>query len=312
MSGRARALLLLVFGAAVIGFAPILARLTETGPAAGAFWRLVFAAPLLGGLALRSGGGGERLGTRANRWAVGAGVLFALDLGFWHYGLAYTSVANATVLTNLTPVVVTIAAWLLLRERPRRLFVAALALAVAGATAIALAKGSGGRGTNPPLGDALSMVTALWYGGYFLMMRRGREAFTASSLMFWAGLAGAPLLLGAALLLGEEVRPAGWGGWLACAGLGLVHVAGQGSIAWSLGRLPAALAAVTVLVQPVVAAAVGWWLFAERVSPAQAGGAALLLAGVVLAQVSSLRNAGRERGGGSEDPPPAQKLAEEA
>src|SRR5690606_33260841 len=96
------------------------------------------------------------------------------------------------------------------------------------------------------------------------------------------------LLLGLALILGEAVPPASAAGWAACAGLGLVHVAGQGGVAWALGRLPAALTAVTVLIQPVVAAILGWLLFAETMTAAQMPGAAVL-AGVVLAQWSSRR-----------------------
>jgi drug/metabolite transporter (DMT)-like permease len=63
-----------------------------------------------------------------------------------------------------------------------------------------------------------------------------------------------------------------------------MHVAGQGAIAWALGRLPASLTSVTVLIQPVVAALLGYLIFAERVVPMQALGALILLAGVVLAQ----------------------------
>jgi drug/metabolite transporter (DMT)-like permease len=292
-----RALGALVFGAAAIGFAPILARLTETGPAAAGFWRLAFAAPLLAILAFRPS---QPLAS-PSRWAVFAGVFFALDIAFWHYGLAYTSVANATALTNLTPVVVTVAAWVLFRERPRRLFVAALVLAITGAMTMALAKGSGGRGTNPPLGDTLSAVTALWYGGYFLCVRQARAGSTASAVMFWSGAAGAPLLLLAAVALGEGVLPESASGWWACLGLGVMHVAGQGSIAWALGRLPAALAAVTVLVQLVIAAILGWLIFAEAVTPVQGLGAAALMAGVVLAQVSA---AGRKKGAEPDGPTP--------
>jgi drug/metabolite transporter (DMT)-like permease len=282
MRSDPKAVAALVFGAAAIGFAPILARLTETGPAAAAFWRLAFAAPLLAALAFRP----SQPAAAPSRWAIAAGVFFALDMACWHYGLVFTSVANATVLTNLTPVVVTVAAWLLFRERPRRLFVAALALAIAGAITMAMARGSGGRGTNPPLGDLLSAITALWYGGYFLCVRQARAGSTASSVMFWSGAAGAPLLLGAAFALGEGVWPDSRAGWAACAALGVMHVAGQGSIAWALGRLPTALASVTVLVQPVVAAGLGWLVFTEAVTPVQALGAATLLAGVILAQWS--------------------------
>ena len=73
-------------------------------------------------------------------------------------------------------------------------------------------------------------------------------------------------------------------GWAACVGLGVVHVAGQGSIAWALGRLPPATASVIVLIQPVVTTALGWVLFGELLSTWQTAGAALALGGVVLAE----------------------------
>lgn len=269
----------------MIGLAPILPRLTETGPSAAAFWRLAFATPLLLALAWRGQGGPGKV----SPLALAAGAFFAADLAFWHYGLTYTSVANATVLTNLTPIVVTVAAWLLLKERPRSLFVVALALAVAGAVVMALARGSGGQGSNPTLGNALSAATAIWYGAYFLCVRQARATTSAARVMLWAGMVGAPLLLLAALVLGEDLWPDSLAGWAACAGLGAVHVAGQGSIAWALGRLPAGLTSVTMLVQAVVAAALGWMIFSEAVGPVQGLGAAILLIGVMLAQWSSAR-----------------------
>ncbi|RZI98297.1 MAG: EamA/RhaT family transporter, partial [Brevundimonas sp.] len=76
-------------------------------------------------------------------------------------------------------------------------------------------------------------------------------------------------------------------GWAACAGLGLVHVAGQGGVAWALGKLPAALTAVTILVQPVVAGLLSWAVFKETLTPLQLLGGAVVLAAIVLAQWSS-------------------------
>lgn len=279
-----KALAVLVFGAAVIGLAPILVRLTETGPAAAGFWRLLIALPLLAAIARRAGG---PIGA-PSRLALLAGVLFALDLGFWHYGVALTTVANATVLTNLTPVVVTAFAWIFLRQRPAKLFLAAVALAVAGAWTMAAAKGVGDPGVNPPLGDALSLLTALWYALYLLAVGQARRKDGAARVMFWSTLTGAPLLLAAALALREDILPGSAAGWAACVGLALVHVAGQGSIAWSLGRLPAATTSVVVLIQPVVAALLGWLLFAEALGPMQAVGAAVALTGIVLAQRAAI------------------------
>ncbi len=181
---------------------------------------------------------------------------------------------------------VTAAAWIMLGERPRRAFLAGLVLALAGAWIIAAAKGGGG-GLNPGLGDGLSIATAVWYAAYMLIVRTARAGQTTARVMLWSSLAGAPLLLVAALVMREQVIPASAAGWAACLGLAAVHVAGQGAIAWSLGRLPAALASVTILIQPVVASVLGWIIFHEPMSPLQIAGGALALTGVLAAQLGA-------------------------
>jgi drug/metabolite transporter (DMT)-like permease len=279
---RWQGIAVLLFGACVIGLSPILVRLTTTGPAAAGLWRLMVALPFLGMMTYRVSGPIRR----PSRIALIAGVMFALDLGFWHYGIKYTSVTNATVLSNLTPVVVTAFAWIFLRQRPRGLFLVAVAIAVAGSWIMALETG-GGPGLDPPLGNALSATTALWYALYMLAIGEGRKTEAASRLMFWSSVVGAPLMLIAALGLHEQLTPTTLEGLGACVGLGLMHVAGQGSIAWAMGRLPTSVASVVVLVQPVVAAWLGWLIFGEAVGPTQALGAGVALAGVVLAQWAS-------------------------
>lgn len=282
-----RALVVLMIGAAAIGFAPIFVRLTETGPATAGMWRLVFAVPVLALMTFRPGAPTLE-GRMPWLWVGLAGLFFALDLGFWHYGVTYTSVTNATVLTNLTPVVVTLAAWIFFKERPRVIFVVGLSLALAGAVTMALVHQSG-QGTNPPLGDLLSVITALWYGAYFLAIGQARRSANAARVMFWSSAVGAPLLLLAALALGEDLWPDSPAGWAACAGLGAVHVIGQGAIAWALGRLPMALASVVVFVQPVVAAGLGWLFFGEAIGVVQGLGAVVALVGVAIAQRAAVK-----------------------
>ena len=290
MPSRAAALTVLILAAMVLGFAPILVRLADAGPAAAGFWRFVFALPWL--LVMTARPGGEGVG-RPSHWMVLAGVMLVFDLAFWHYSIALTSVANATTLTNLTPVVVTLVGWFVFRDRPRALFVVALAAAIAGAVAMSLGA-DGGQGSNPPLGDVFAAVTALWYAGYFIAVKAARGRHSAGRVMLWSTAVAAPGLLIAALVLGEQILPGSWGGWAACAGLGLMHVVGQGGVAWALGRLPAALTAVTVLIQPVVAALLGWLIFAETLTPMQAAGGAVVLAAIVLAQWSAAKKKGAE------------------
>jgi drug/metabolite transporter (DMT)-like permease len=282
---RWQAVAMLVFGACVIGFSGVLVRLTGTGPAAAGFWRLACALPWLAIMTRRMSG---PLG-RPTPIALLAGVTFALDLGFWHYGIKYTSVGASTVLSNLTPVVVTAVAWVFFKQRPRPLFLLAMAVAVGGAWMMGVGRGAGTPVLNAPLGNFFSLTTAFWYALYFLTISEGRKTLAASRLMFWSGVAGAPLLLIAALLLHEQIAPTTLAGLAACVALGVVHTAGQGSIAWAMGRLPTSLASVVVLVQPVVATYAGFLLFGEALGPLQAAGAAVALSGVVLAQWAARR-----------------------
>jgi drug/metabolite transporter (DMT)-like permease len=279
VNSRALPFVALILGACAIGFVPNLVRLADTGPAAAGFWRMALSLPLLLPMMLRDGKG---LTLRPSSASLMAGLFFAGDLAFWHYGIRYTSVANATVLANLSPVVVTAVAWFAFRERPGRVFIAGLALALAGAWTMVAGAQAGSSGVL--LGDLLSLTTAFWYALYFIAMRRARQGEGASRAMFWSSMATAAVMLAVAVALGEPLTPASTGGWLACIGLALAHVAGQGSIAWALGRLPASIASVVVLAQPVVAAIVAFFLFHEILTPLQMLGGVITLAGVVIAQ----------------------------
>lgn len=290
-----KALLVLIFGACIIGFAPIFVRLSSAGPAATGFWRLMIAMPVLALLARPSKADAQgsslmtSLAQPPSKVALLAGLAFAADLAFWHYGIAHTTVANATALSNLTPIVVTAVAWIVFREVPQRLFLVGLVLAISGAFTLAHGAAAVSHGRNTVLGDALSVGTALWYALYFLAVRKARQTASAPLVMFWSGLVAAPVLLLVSLAMGEQLLPNTLIGTLACVGLAGVHVAGQGSIAWALGRLPTATTALVVLVQPVVAALVSWGLFGEAIGPWQLLGGALTLSGVALAQWASSR-----------------------
>jgi drug/metabolite transporter (DMT)-like permease len=295
--------LALLAAACVLGFAPILVKASELGPQAIAFWRLAIALPVLGGWLLverrrerrriaragESRDGGEA-GIPAPARPPGfkmlllAGLFFAGDLAFWHAGIKLTTAANATLLANLTPIPVTIAALFLFGEKITARFIIAGALALCGAGLLSIASFQFAPERLP--GDLLSALTSCWYAAYLLAVRAARRAGAATvQVMFWSTLIATPLTLGVALVSGEALAPASLSGWAPLIALGLiVHCGGQGGVAFGLGRTPAALASLIILVQPVVAAAAGWWLFSEALVPVQWAGAALVLLGVYAAQ----------------------------
>ncbi|MCB1128533.1 MAG: DMT family transporter, partial [Verrucomicrobiae bacterium] len=129
------AFLALLAGAVCIGLAPAWVRWSEVGPVATAFYRLALALPILGLWARR-----ERArvapagpGPSFRNWVIAAGTCFALDLGAWHLSIQWTSVANATLLANFAPMVVTLGAWWFLGERVGTRFFAGMFIALTGA-----------------------------------------------------------------------------------------------------------------------------------------------------------------------------------
>jgi drug/metabolite transporter (DMT)-like permease len=97
-----------------IGFAPIGLRLSEFGPQATGFWRMLFALPVIAAVIYLQGG---KL-SRPSVFSIVAGIFFGLDIAFWHASLVLTSVANATFIVNLGNASVGIVAWIVLKERP--------------------------------------------------------------------------------------------------------------------------------------------------------------------------------------------------
>lgn len=283
----ALALPALLLGALGIACAPLFVRWSETGPVATAFWRMLLSLPVLGAwwaLSARRGDAAHRPSPRDRRGLAVAGLYFAADLGLWHWSIHFTSVANATLLANLAPVFVTLGAWIGRGQRPSRRFVLALALALAGTWT--LLGEAGARNENAPLGNGLGVLTAVFYAGYILSVSDLRRRVSTAALMTISGAAAAAALLAIALLSGEVLVPASGRGWLVLGGLALVsQVAGQSLIAWALAHLAAGFSSLTLLLQPVCAALLAWWLLAEPLGGQQALGGAIVIAGVMLARL---------------------------
>ena len=282
---RAPALFALFAGATCIALSPIWVRLCDVGPTASAFWRVALAAPLLWtALAFV-----PRASVARPRWPLlaAAGLAFAGDLAFWHWSIQYTSVANSTLLANLASIFVTLAAWLLWRQRPSGQFLVGLALALAGV--VPLVRSSLGFSATALLGDALGVVTAMFYAWYLLSVKGLRDRGAATlHLMAVTTTLTAAILCPIALISGEPMLPASAAGWLVLLGLAwITHAAGQGLIAFALAHLPAAFSSVGLLFQPVMAAAFAWVLLGEPLVALQVAGGAVVLAGIYLASRGS-------------------------
>jgi drug/metabolite transporter (DMT)-like permease len=283
-NANALALPALVLGSIAIGASPIFVRLSELGPVATAFHRMLWALPPLY-LWMQI----ERRRRPAAAMSTGdrlqvalCGLLFVGDLCFWHWSILRTSVANATLFANFSPIVVTIGAWAFLHERITTRFLAGMALALAGA---AMLVGASLEFGGHVMGDGLGVITALFFGTYMVAMAGLRARLPAAPVIFWSSLVTCLGLLVATLAVGESVVPKSAYGLAVVIALALVsQAAGQGLIAYSLGHLPAAFSALVILIEPLTAAILGWLLLTEPLGLLQIGGGIVVLAGILVAR----------------------------
>lgn len=277
---NSRALAALFGGAIAIATSALFVKVSEAGPVSTGFWRVFLALPVLWTWAWLEQRRSAAAMTRGRLGVMAlAGFFFAGDLAVWHWSIVLTTVANATLLANCAPIFVALAAWLFFRKRPTSLFLAGLATAITGM--VLLLRGDFQHAGAALLGDALGIVTAMFYAAYQLTVTRARGAASTASVMAVSGTVTAFILLPIALVSGERFIPLTAYGWMLLLGLALVaQVMGQSLIAYAMAHLPATFSSVGLLLQPVIAAALAWILLGEALTALAIGGGVLVLVGI--------------------------------
>lgn len=276
-------------GATLLGLSPILVRLSELGPQATNFWRFALALPILAVWALR---GGARPGSVQAGWLVLAGLLFGFEISLWAEALSHTTVANATLFSNMTPIFAALFGWFVFKERLRLGVYVGGAAALIGAVtlAVARAQANAGPAASPEegwLGDALGLSAAVGYAGYLLILRHLGGRVGTGLVMFIATASAALYAFALSVAIGEQLLPQTPRGWLVLVTLGVVvQAVAQGFIAFGVARLPIVVSTIMLWMQPLSAAVLSWMLFGEALGPVALAGAALVLAGVFVVQRS--------------------------
>jgi drug/metabolite transporter (DMT)-like permease len=274
-----------VLGAVAIAFSSILVRLSHASPSTAAIFRCLYALPILGLFAWRED---RRLGARTwrdRRVAVASGTFFAVDLILWHHSIGDVGAGLATVLANAQVVLVPLAAWALLSERPGRQVLAALPLALLGVLLISGVLEHGAYGRNPARGAIFGLGAGVAYVGFLLLLRRGgADLRRPAGPLFDATATAAVICTLAGVVIGDANLVPTWpsAGWLVTLAL-TSQVFGWLLITTSLPRLPAAITSLLLTIQPVGSVALAFVIFDESPSGLQLVGVAAVLAGLLVA-----------------------------
>lgn len=257
---------------------PWMVRLADVGPVSSAFWRLALAIPFLVAVAAW----GQR-GRALPGWGLLAticvgGLFFAIDLAAWHEGILRTKLANATLFGNASSLLFALYGFFLLRSFPRPVQLAALALAAIG-TALLLGS-SYELSPEHFTGDLLAIIAGFFYILYLVVVDRARRTMAPMPVLAIATAAGALPILLLAIALGEQIMPRDWTPVILLS-LGS-QLIGQGLLVYAMGHLSPIVVGLGLLTQPLAASLIGWLAYRETLGLADALGALLICAALVL------------------------------
>ena len=232
----------------------------------------------------RRRGRAVRIPLRPRTAAIGLmlGAAYAVEAGAYFAALRRIDAALASLLLYLYPGMVAVAATLLGVDRltPRRL--AALGLTTLGAV---LAVAGAGTGAIDPLGAGLAVLAAVLYSAYILLSDRAVAEVNPLTVTALVATGAALCFAGAGLATGVLDLDLGPRAWATAGGLAVVStVLPIAAFLAGMRRVGPATAAILSTAELVVTIALAVLLLGERLAPAQLGGAALVLAGVVLLQ----------------------------
>lgn len=263
------------------GIGPILTLATSVSINATIFYRVIMWPPLLFAVIVWRR---VPFTAAALRVAFVPGIFFGLSTISGFTAFVETSIANATVIGNVSAALSLLLAPRFLGERISAIQVVFAATSFAGIVAVVF--GAGGTGGATLWGDFLALLNAFLWTGYFLVGKRAR----LDGINTWAFLFGVsvvqvvvvvPWVLATTNDLGA-VTPRDL--FIVLCMTLLPGTAGHGLMVWSQRFVPAGVISLLGLLGPVISMVLAWWLYEQGVATVQLLGAfvvLLSLAGVV-------------------------------
>lgn len=229
--------------------------------------------------------------------ATPGGLALAADVALFFSAVKLTTVANATVLAAMQPLLMMYLGSRLLGERVHGRHVAWSVVALAGVAVLVF--GSSGLDEWSPVGDLLAVGALVAWTGYLFFSKSSQGSVTPLEYTAITGLISAVVATGLAVAFGQDLS---WPSGRSWALLGAMAF-GSGLCAhllmnWALTRIPVWLGSTTTLLIPSAATAMAWAWLDEPVTGLQIGGIA-----VTLLALGAITHHGSRRAGSLVDEP---------
>jgi drug/metabolite transporter (DMT)-like permease len=233
---------------------------------------------------------GGRFTRRLLRIALPGGLAFGLDIVLFFTAVKQTTVANATIIGALQPVLVLAIARRLFGERPRLSDAFWACVAIAGAVIVVVNAASGGEASRR--GDLLAVAALFAWTWYFVASKQARVELGSFEYLAALSLVAAVAVAPVALLSGERLAVPEASGWLTIVAIALINGAlGHFLMNWAHGHVPMVVVSLMTLAIPVFAAAAAAVFIDEPLTLAQVGGMVLVIASLSIVVLRTSRAA---------------------
>lgn len=277
--------LLELLAVAFLATGGIFVKLSVLSPINTGFYRVLFSIPLLYPLARRHL---YQVSRRDIVLLFFAGVFLAGDVALWNLSFSYTSVANANLLTNLTPFTVVPVSYLIFKENIPKLFYLGSGITLAGV--YILISGKADPAPSSYLGDFLAFCASFFYACFLLISYKLRDRIASSVIMFISGFGTALALLIASLFTEGFQTPHTVTELLPLIGLALcLQVIGHNLLAHCQGKINVNLSSIICLTQPAAATIYSLIIFSEKITVTEAAGIMIVIAGVYMVKAQFSR-----------------------
>lgn len=257
------------------GFGPLFVRGVDASARTIVFWRLWMAAPVMVAAARATGG---RVTWPLLKTVFVPGVLFGTSMICSFTSYQWTSIANATLIGALQPVLMLLLGPLLFGDRTaaRQILFAVLALAGI-ATVVLGAHQSSGASLK---GDGIALVNLALWTVYFIRIKRVRNQGVHSGALIAGVFCVAAIVVSPwVLLTSHDIGSVHGTDWLLIAAMVVVPgLVGHGFMTWAQRHMDITLASLLTLGNPVISAIGAWVVFGQHLGAVQMAGAIVVLA----------------------------------
>jgi drug/metabolite transporter (DMT)-like permease len=279
----AAAVAVVVWGASAV----LIKQVPDLNGLAVACYRIWLGAGLVTAAFVVSGG---RITRRLLRRSLYGGLTFLADLVLFFVALDHTSVANASVIGALQPLLVLLVANRLFGEQAQRAELLWGAVAIAGAAVVVL--GGDGGGANSLGGDLFAVGALLAWTAYFVATKEARRHLGAFEYLTGMSIVAAIAVIPLALLFRGSLGGTTAGGWATIVAITVINgLLGHFLMSWAHGHASLLTVSLLTLAIPVVGAATAAVFIDEPVTAVQVIGMIGVVAALALVTLSTARRA---------------------